>query len=194
MMRLFVAVDLCDSVRAAVQERAIALRQRLERMKQPTGLAWVSPDRLHLTLVFVGEVHEAVAAEIGLRLASPLPVAPFDLQIGRLGMFPPGGRPHVLWLAVEEGVAELRVLQAAVLDRLAGIEFRREARAFSPHLTLGRFRQPGTLAERQALSDLRLPSCGSSHVDHVTLYQSRLSPKGSTYTPIRQTPLHGRGA
>jgi 2'-5' RNA ligase len=191
-MRLFVAVDLGDAVRAAVQERAIALRQRLERMKQPTGLAWVSPDRLHLTLVFIGEAHEAAAAEIGLRLASPLTVAPFDLQIGRLGMFPASGRPHVMWLAIEDGVEALRQLQAAVLGRLEGIEFRREARAFSPHLTLARFRQPGTLAERQALSDLRLPACGSSHVDHVTLYQSRLSPKGSTYTPIRQTQLQGR--
>jgi 2'-5' RNA ligase len=191
-MRLFVAVDLGDAVRAAVQHRAIALRQRLERMKQPSGLAWVSPDRLHLTLVFIGEVSEAIAADIGLRLASPLAVAPFELQIGRLGMFPPGGRPHVMWLAVEDGVTALRDAQAAVLERLEGIEFRRESRAFSPHLTLARFRQPGTLAERQALSDLRLPACGVSHVDHVTLYQSRLSPKGSIYTPIRQTPLAGR--
>jgi 2'-5' RNA ligase len=193
-MRLFIAVDLGDAVRAAVQERAIALRQRLERMKQPTGLAWVSPDRLHLTLVFIGEIQEAIAAEIGLQLATPLALSPFDVQIGRLGMFPASGRPHVIWLAIEEGVASLRALQAAVLDRLDGIDFRREARAFSPHLTLARFRQPGTLAERQALSDLHLPGCGSSHVDHVTLYQSRLSPKGATYTPIRRTPLQGRVA
>jgi 2'-5' RNA ligase len=190
-MRLFVAVDLGDAVRAAVRERTIALRQRLERMKQPTGIAWISPDRLHLTLVFVGEVSEAVAAEIGLRMAAPLAVAPFDVQIGRLGMFPPSGHPHVLWLAVEGGAAALRGLQAAVLERLDGIDFRREARGFSPHLTLGRFRQPGTLAERQALAHLDLPSCGSSRVDHVTLYQSRMSPKGSTYTPIRRPPLQG---
>jgi RNA 2',3'-cyclic 3'-phosphodiesterase len=188
-MRLFVAVDLDDAVRAAVQRSTVALRQRLERLRTASRLGWVGPDRMHLTLVFLGEVSESIGGDIAARLASPVAVSPFSIRIGHVGMFPPSGRPRVLWLAVEDGLDELRRLHREVLNRLEGLEFAREARAFSPHLTLARFREPGTVAERQALADVELPSFGASRVDHVTLYQSRLSPKGPTYLPVRTTPL-----
>ena len=190
-MRLFLAVDLADSVRADVQQITIALRQRLERLKHATRVGWIGPDRLHFTLVFIGEVNDVLAGEINARFVSPLPLAPFALRIGGLGMFPPGGRPRVIWLGVDEGAEEIRRLQREVLIRLDGVPFAREGRAFSAHLTLGRFREPGTVSERQALADVRLPASMRSPVDHVTLYQSRLSPKGSIYTPLRHTPLAG---
>ena len=190
-MRLFVAVDLADSVRADVQQITIALRQRLERLKHATRVGWVSPDRMHFTLVFLGEVSEAVGAEVKARLVTPLPLAPFVIRVGRLGMFPPDGRPHVIWLGVNEGAEPLRQLHREVLARLDGVPFARDGRAFSPHLTLARFREPGTVSERHALADVPLPASMPSLVGHVTLYQSRLSPKGSFYTALRQTPLLG---
>ena len=66
-MRLFVAVDLDDGVRASVQQITIALRQRMERLKHATRIGWVSPDRQHLTLAFVGEVNHAIAADVNAR-------------------------------------------------------------------------------------------------------------------------------
>ncbi len=190
-MRLFVAVDLADGVRADVQQITVALRQRLERLKHATRIGWVSPDRMHLTLAFIGEVSDAVAGDVKARFVPPLRLSPFPIRMGRLGMFPPGGRPHVIWLGVNEGIEPLRRLHQEVLARLDGVPFDRDGRAFSPHLTLARFREPGTVSERQALADVPLPASMPSTVDHVTLYQSRLSPKGSIYTPLRQTSLLG---
>jgi len=190
-MRLFVAVDLDDGVRASVQQITIALRQRMERLKHATRIGWVSPDRLHLTLAFVGEVSDAIAADVNARLVQPLPLSPFVIRVGRLGLFPPAGRPQVIWLGVSEGTEPLRRLHQEVLARLEGVPFGRDGRAFSPHLTLARFREPGTVSEGQALADVPLPASVPSTVGHVTLYQSRLSQKGSIYTPLRQTPLLG---
>jgi 2'-5' RNA ligase len=190
-MRLFLAVDLADSLRADVQQITVALRQRLERLKHATRVGWLGPDRFHFTLVFIGEVSDAVAGDVKARFMAPLPVRPFVIHVGGLGMFPPGGRPRVIWLGVDEGADDMRRLHHEVLARLDGVPFARESRAFSPHLTLARFREPGTISERQALAEVRLPAAMRSPVDHVTLYQSRLSPKGSIYTPLRQTPLSG---
>lgn len=190
-MRLFVAVDLDDGVRATVQQVTIALRQRMERLKHATRIGWVGPDHLHLTMVFLGEVSDVVAADVNARLSAPLGVSPFVIKVGKLGMFPPGGRPQVIWLGVNEGGEPLRRLHQEVLTRLEGVPFDRDGRTFSPHLTLARFREPGTVSERQALADVPLPASMPSSVGHVTLYQSRLSPKGSIYVPLRQTPLLG---
>jgi RNA 2',3'-cyclic 3'-phosphodiesterase len=73
--------------------------------------------------------------------------------------------------------------------RLEGIEFRRESRPFSPHLTLARFKDGGSPADRERIASARLESAGECTIDHVTLYQSRLSPRGPTYTPLVVSPL-----
>ena len=52
-MRLFIAIDINDDVRAAVAK----LQQELKgRMKNQNGLKWVNPELMHLTLKFLGEV------------------------------------------------------------------------------------------------------------------------------------------
>lgn len=188
-MRLFIAVDLDDTARQALQQRSVALRQRLERLKGATRLTWVSPERLHLTLMFIGEVPDDRGSEIAARLGAPMSLDPFVLEFGRFGTFPQVGRPRVIWVEVTKGHDELKAVHAQALARLEGIEFEREARPFSPHLTLARFREPGTSTERQILADAPASAPVSSPVQHLTLYQSRLSPKGPTYTVLRRTPL-----
>jgi 2'-5' RNA ligase len=193
-MRLFSAVDLDDGLRAHVQRTSIALRQRLERIKHASRVSWVSPDRMHLTLLFIGEVSDAIGSEIVSRFGAPLPVPPFDLRVGAVGLFPPAGRPRVIWLGIESGLDQMRQVHEQVVHRLEGVEFAREARAFSPHLTLARFHEPGTVAERQALTEVVVRPGPTCPIDHVTLYQSRLSPKGPTYTALRRAPLAGTSA
>ena len=59
---------------------------------------------------------------------------------------------------------------------------------FHPHLTLARFRDRvprGRVAEMAAFP----AAAGPSRIDRVTLYESRLSPNGPTYTALAQAPL-----
>ena len=108
-----------------------------------------------------------------------------------LGTFPPTGPPRVVWLGLEQGARELASLQAAVARRLERIEFRRELRPFAPHLTLGRIKEGGTRADRERIAGARLEPAGGCTIDHVTLYRSRLSPRGPTCMPLASTPLVG---
>jgi len=137
---------------------------------------------MHLTVLFFGEIADGPAATLIERFAAPSAQAPFRVRFGTLGFFPRSGRPRVLWLAVEDGAAALARLHAALLARLEGLLWVREARAFSPHLTLGRFKEPGTLDDRSAIAAVRIDPPEPAVVDHVTLYQSRLSPRGPDYT------------
>jgi len=54
-----------------------------------------------------------------------------------------------------------------------------EDRAFHPHLTLGRWRQARP-SDRPSLA-AAAHSTGAMRVDHVTLYESRLSSEGPTH-------------
>jgi 2'-5' RNA ligase len=188
-MRLFVAVDIDDATRRRIEHMTDGLRRVVERAGRTARIAWVPPDRLHLTLQFVGEVSDAVGGEIVARLGAPFDRPPFELRFGPIGMFPSTGPPRVVWLGIEEGAGELVSLQASVARRLEGVPFRREPRPFSPHLTLARFKEGGTRADRNRIAGVPLEAAGGCTIDRVTLYRSRLSPRGPTYMPLASTPL-----
>ena len=116
------------------------------------------------------------------------------MRLGSIGTFPRGGRPQVIWLGIDRGADALAALHEAVQRRLADVPFRRESRAFSPHLTLARFKHGGTRADVERIARLPLEPVGGCTIDHVTLYESRLSPRGPAYTPLLVTPLAPEGA
>jgi len=188
-MRLFVAVDIDDRTRGGVARAIDVLRTALEAAQSTARVSWVAPDRLHLTLQFIGQVSEDTAAAIEARLGPPFELPAFEMRLGSIGTFPPGGRPRVVFLALDRGADALAVLHEEVQRRLADVPFRRESRAFSPHLTLARFKHGGTRVDVERISRVALRPAGGCTIDHVTLYQSRLSPRGPTYTPLRATPL-----
>jgi RNA 2',3'-cyclic 3'-phosphodiesterase len=187
-VRLFLAVDLSDEVRARASASIDRLRESMARHQAPR-VGWVTAERLHITLEFIGDVPDAVASDVVRCLEPPIPLAPFEVVFGGLGVFPPGGRPRVVWIGVDRGAQELQCLRDEAVRRLDGVDYRREPRSLSPHLTLGRFREPGRPSDREVLASTRLPEIGACTVDRLTTYRSRLSPKGPTYTAVLETLL-----
>jgi RNA 2',3'-cyclic 3'-phosphodiesterase len=192
-MRLFVAVDIDDRTRGGVARAIDALRTAMEPAQSSARVSWIAPDRLHLTLQFIGQVSEEAAAAIEARLGPRFDLTAFEMRLGSIGAFPRGGRPQVIWLGIDRGADALAALHEAVERRLADVPFRRESRAFSPHLTLARFKRGGTRADVERIARLPLEPGAGCTIDHVTLYESRLSPRGPTYTPLLVTPLAPEG-
>jgi RNA 2',3'-cyclic 3'-phosphodiesterase len=188
-MRLFVAVDLDEAARAAIaaEQKRVAAAMGDAR----TSVRWVKADHLHLTLVFLGEVPEAQAAKVAGTVARPLDASPFDLIFRGIGVFPARGSPRAVWIGVTDGAAELTAFQHALSERVAGEGIALESRPFQPHLTLGRWRQsrPSDRARALAASDSRIVA--RSHVSCATLYHSRISSAGPTYTALSRATLTG---
>jgi 2'-5' RNA ligase len=80
-------------------------------------------------------------------------------------------------------------LEHEVSGRLAGVGLEAESRPYSPHLTLARVRDAAGLRAERLLDGLTDVSLGRVAVTTVTLFESRLSPKGPTYVPLLETPL-----
>jgi 2'-5' RNA ligase len=64
-----------------------------------------------------------------------------------------------------------------------------EDRPYSPHLTLARVKEPAGLSRAILFEGLTGRQFGTVHVDAITLFESRLSPKGATHVPLQRTAL-----
>jgi 2'-5' RNA ligase len=184
MPRLFVALE----IGATAQRRVADEQTRLAETMPGSSLRWVKPDHLHLTLVFIGEVPDERAAQAIAVMGVPLPHPPFRFELGGLGAFPPRGAPRALWMAVTSGAEDVIQVQASVAARLDALGVERERRPFSPHLTLARWRD-SRASDRPRPDRGSLQTIASVEAHAVTLFQSRVSSAGSTYTRLLECPL-----
>ena len=188
-MRLFVAVELGEHVHREAATLVAELRRRVDRRSANAKLTWVTPERMHLTLRFLGEVPDEKAGDVLAALRDPMPMAPFDVAWQGLGAFPPKGPPRVLWVGAGDGRPGLIELEHAVSARLEPLGFERESRPYSPHLTLARVREAGGLRTSALFEGIAESGIGTTTVDAITLFQSKLSPKGPTYVVMQRTAL-----
>ena len=152
-------------------------------------VAWVAPDNFHLTLKFLGPVDSERIATLTEALTSAAAACtPFKLELGGLGAYPSPARPRVLWAGLATGAAPAAAVAMRIDEALAELGFKREARAFSPHVTLGRVRQPHAQPRlREALAATRV--VGVVEVARVSLMRSDLSPRGARYTELAAARL-----
>jgi 2'-5' RNA ligase len=152
------------------------------------GIRWVSPENLHLTLRFLGDVEEGQVPEAHQAVCSAAEeVSPFAIRPGAFGAFPNAQRPRVLYVSLEGDVERLRGLQRQIENELIGRGFPKEDRPFSPHLTIGR-----ATRDRRGPIDLPPPPAGAAPemvVREVLVMKSDLRPDGPVYTPLARVVL-----
>jgi RNA 2',3'-cyclic 3'-phosphodiesterase len=185
-LRTFVAVAL-DTF---THDRLVGLQQRLAETGVP--VKWVEPDNLHITLLFLGEVDArevpAVCAAVEQACRG---VAPFPMTLAGTGAFPNVRRPRTLIVHVTEGLEEMRALHDALEAPLLELGcYRREERAYTPHLTLGRVKgqaaaEPLVAAVRQ----FERWQGGQTQVREVLVLSSELRREGPEYTVLCRAPL-----
>jgi 2'-5' RNA ligase len=175
-MRMFVAIDLDDTIRGVIRDQ--------QRHDAYPHVKFVNPKQAHLTLAFMAD---CAPDRVVPALSAPIDVHAFHLAVGGVGVFPPRGAPRVLWLGLTEGAREVIAVQKIVASRLQSLGVPLEDREFHPHLTLGRWRQSRPSDRPPLRADAT--AIGRMTVDHVTLYQSRLSSEGPTHIPLARAVL-----
>ena len=189
--RVFVAVDVGDAVRREAARVVSALQVKLEAAKTPPKVVWVKPAALHVTIRFLGDVDRAEVERITPLLAPPIQLAPFEVQWRGIGTFPNNRHPRALWLGVINGATQLAAIEAEITQRLMGSAVELDDRALLPHLTLGRVKMAGAGVDWPKLLQSAEVRNATSFIDHVTLYESRLSQYGPHYTELVRAPLVG---
>jgi 2'-5' RNA ligase len=193
-MRAFFAVDLADSLAAAVADAQ-------EPFADASGVDPVDPKRAHVTLKFLGEVGErggdatddaptvddVIAA--GERAVDRADVAPFESEIRGLGVFPNREYVSVVWAGVGRGGDALAALHEALEAETTALGVDPADHDFTPHVTLARVENAtGAEAVRDAL-DAEEPEVGMCQVDEVRLVESTLTASGPEYEVVERFPL-----
>ena len=192
-MRLFVALD----IDAAIRDR---IARFLEGVREfAPDARWVRAESLHITLKFIGEQPDQRLDSIKTALDGIHSLST-DLTFRGYGFFPTARSARVFWIGVDadEHLAQLAGLVEQALEPFG---IKREAHAFSPHLTLARGKSAAPqhrhddrpnrnfLRLQKKLDALPAPEFGTMTAREFFLYQSKLSPAGSQYTKLQRFPL-----
>ena len=124
-MRLFIAINFHDEVKAQLLQAQMALR------RTTASGSFTRPENLHLTLVFLGETPPWRVGEIR-RVMDATPAEPLTLRFDGMGKF-----GDTWWVGMQNNPA-LTGLYNHLAQGLKAAGFPVESRQFKPHLTLAR--------------------------------------------------------
>ena len=179
MIRLFTAI----AVPPDIGQGLLARQHGIE------GARWRPLEAFHITLRFIGDVQEPVAADLDEALAQ-IAAPAFDLELLGAGHFGEGADIHAVWAGVADS-APLRRLQKANESAARAAELKPESRLYTPHVTLAYLKRaavPEVGAWIQANNLLHSPSF---RVDRFGLYSSWQTSEGSAYRLEQEYPLAG---
>jgi RNA 2',3'-cyclic 3'-phosphodiesterase len=179
--RLFVALELPDEAREALIAWSAPIVGRAAALR-PVGA-----EALHVTLCFLGWRSVSEIAPIAAACATLDTSAPPLLSFGDAAWLPPR-RARVLAVELVDSGGALGSLQASLSSALeAGGWYQPEGRPFLGHVTVARVRKDGRIGRRDLGSAPELSFGASS----VTLFRSRLGPKGAHYERLSEVRLSG---
>ena len=180
-MRVFLAIDVPSDIRDRLAEVQEKIRPAT------TAARWVSPESIHVTLKFIGQMPEKRQEDIDQALRG-LTWKSIKINVRGVGFFPGTRSARVFWAGLE--AASMEGLAREIDSRLEHVGFDRERRAFRAHLTLARARDhhldKGMIAAAAPFADTDF---GTFNVDRIYLYESTLKPGGSIYTKLKEYRL-----
>jgi 2'-5' RNA ligase len=186
-IRCFIAIQIPDKIQSGISSYINNLR------KISSDVRWVKVENIHLTLKFLGEINPN-RADLVREILSPMSnnFPPFNLSVSGTGCFPNKKRPRVFWIGMEQGKENpLFSIHQWIENQLVNLDFEKEKRRFSPHLTLGRVRAKHTVDFSDLfrfMDDNPFPS-SQFHVQDVVFMQSILKPSGAEYRVLESYPL-----
>ena len=186
-IRTFIGIEIPAEIRTKIAEFQTDLKALGGR------IAWVKPERIHLTLKFLGATDELLVEKIISQLEEvAFPRSPFRVKVGGVGAFPNFKKPRVIWVGVDEGIDILREVASDIDQRMSGFGFEKEKRQFSAHLTVGRVkddRNIGSVIERlQQIQDFK---AGEFIVSEMSFIKSQLTNEGPIYTTLKKIKFGG---
>jgi len=168
-MRLFIGIGVPNPVGHRLSSAA-------RNQVMPEGTRWTTPSNMHVTLSFPGNVEQALLEQIQLRL-STIQADRFRIEMTGLGVFAHAG---ILMASVKPSTA-LGNLAERVNVAMESCGIPREQRAYSPHVTLARFKgrfffQPSDEVNRAFFQTFEALE--------FRLYESFTRPEGAQYVVL----------
>jgi len=185
--RIFIAINLPKDIKTQL------LNYQKELKNLP--IRWVKEDNLHITLIFLGYLKDEQVAEVCKKSKEVVQKnAPFLINLTEICYGPPQKMPpRMVWVTGEKS-QELANLKDNLEKELLGgpglNNLKTEARAFSPHITLGRIRQWEWLRiDPEERPQVEKEFSLSFEVQSIEVMESQLKRGGVEYTILESARL-----
>jgi 2'-5' RNA ligase len=191
-LRIFLAIDLAEEVRAGIAAAQNLCRERLTG----TGLKWTRPEQFHLTLRFLGQVEAKALTGLTAKVRPACAgLKPLELRGAKLGVFPERGRPRVLWVGVyDDGAHGLEQTFRVIAEATRGFGQQETEKAFTGHITLARGKDLDRVTAaklRELVRGFSGGEFGSWRATDIQVMRSELSSQGATHSVLERVPLGG---
>jgi len=189
VIRSFIAIELPSEIKTELKRLQDALK-----VGNSSWLRLVSPDSIHLTLKFLGDITSDKIEEITMAVTDAAKnLNTFSLKLEGLGVFPNLKRIQVVWVGLSGDLDKLSRLQRQIEANMAILGYPEEGREFTPHLTLARVRYQPPPAELQKFTHLltstKASNIGKIEVKAIDLMKSQLTPQGAIYSKLGSVGL-----
>lgn len=182
-VRAFIAIPTSTELK----QEAASIQGQLR--EEGAHVRWEPPEKLHMTLKFLGSVEESLLDVITTRLTEITRNMPtFDVCYEEIGGFPSLNSPRILWIGSETN-EPLSDLVRRIEDACASLGFAREDRPFHPHVTIGRVKDRTRLARLTAKAKSINFKTISERCSVVLLVRSELLSAGSRYSVLKSFPF-----
>ena len=177
MFRTFIAIEI-DGINKKILSDVISSLK-----KSDTNIKWITQDQMHLTLKFLGNVEENTIKNISDAIKSiATNYKKFNLSFSKIGAFPNTKQPRVIWIGIEKGKNELKILNEKIEAECEKLGFEKEKREYRPHLTLGRVKSLKNITNlTNIIDETNFDPQGNVKINKLTLFKSTLTPKGAIY-------------
>ncbi|MCK5098640.1 MAG: RNA 2',3'-cyclic phosphodiesterase [Desulfobacteraceae bacterium] len=152
--------------------------------------SWPNPSNMHLTLKFLGDIPSSRIQVINTCINRTVldfkkESERLSLSVKKIGVFPTAKKPRVIWTGIQGQTSRLEMIHSLLDANLGEKGFKKEKKAFSPHITLCRL--------KQSVSEKRITQILQNHADieseaffikEITLFKSQLTSSGAVHTKL----------
>ncbi len=172
-MRVFIAIDLPENVRREI----ISIQKEIDKLGLVRG-KFTDPEKLHLTLKFLGEVSRSEFEAVKEKIEC-IKFDKFDVSLGEIGVFSEDF-VRIIWVKLDgQGVLDLQKRIDEALKDIFPPEYR-----FMSHVTIAR---PKSVEDKKILIDeMKKISFNKLNfsVDKLIIKKSDLTKEGPIYTNL----------
>lgn len=183
-LRLFIAIETPPEIRLQLVSICDQLRESGADVK------WEPDEKLHATLKFLGSTDEGLLPEIVSIITGVCQtMTPVSVKYGGVGCFPNQRAPRIIWIGMEDLKGDMGLLQQKIETSMVPLGFKREERAFHPHVTLGRVKSEKRIGSLLRMMESITFESQPVIIKEVALVKSELKASGSVYTILNTIPL-----
>ena len=181
--RLFIGIPVGDQIKSILPLLKSTVNCNHSHIK------WIPFENIHLTLSFLGDVSINKISDIIQSVEQNIATDKFQLSISGTGVFLSSKSPKILWLDLDKGINELKLLHYQIGKSVSEFKDNYECNTFIPHISIARIR--GLQRKIDVLAFLSsVYSTIDLDVDSISMYESKLLPEGVQYTVLETFPLN----